>query len=326
MQELLDSGMSFAEAFNQLIYDGLITVTDDYYDTTGNYDPTKNPNYKAGSSQQQEQSKSQSSQSEQTTPVKIYSHDFDTITDEARENFVYFSKDDVSDSMYLNIKADSLDNILTGKELNATNKNNETGKISFIEDGNTKLTWIIEAKTWESDDDYTLDLSAKMEDYDAGELTAYSLTVQDTTLPSGNSITLKVAVPYEDGTEVGLYLKDADDVYTKAQTVVSEDGFISITYDEALASYILSSDDLTTLNVVEEAEPEVEDVTEEVPEEIVEEPAPTEEEVVEVPDVAAEQPVEVATKKNIAIPVIAGICVVIALAIAGVVVYKRKKG
>lgn len=336
VQSLTDAGMDPYEITAQMIADGMLKVSDDFQLTTpdgytGDAESILNAARSAQTQPQQSQSVPESTtdnaSTTQKTPAKVYSHDFETITDEARENFIHFSKDGVPESMYLNINSESIDNALTGKELNATTSGNETGTVNFIDgDKNTVYSWIFEAGKWTSDDEFSLDLATKVEDYDVEDLSAQKLSVQDISLPTGNEVTLKAAVSYDDETEIGLYTLDAEGKYNKIDTVVVEDGFITITYKDELVSYIISSDDLTTLNKEEEIVEEAQEETGSEPEQAkeVSEPVEVVEEVAE-PEVAEEPVQEVPAKKSLPVAAIIGIIVVVLAGLAGIFAYIRKK-
>ena len=317
LQELFDSGLSSDET-DILLYEWDIAHGIDVLPPPGYTGSTEPISDVSTPSQVQPQA---TSESPKKAEAKVYSHDFETITDEARENFIHFSKDGVPESMYLNISSESIDNALTGKEINATTAGNETGTVNFIDnEKNTVYSWIFEAGKWTSDDEFSLDLTSKVEDYDVDEFKASKISVQDMSLPTGNEVALKVAVSYDDGTEIGLYTLDAEGKYNKVDTVVVEDGFITITYKDELVSYIISSDDLTALNQ--------EEVVEETPEpeqtEKVSEPAEVVEEVAE--PVSEETSAEV-VEENKPFPIAAIIIYVVVLlaGAAGVIAYRRRK-
>ena len=324
LQELFDSGMDDQEAAQQLA-----EQFPDSWDTSTSYsETTTSQNSEANSSQStptntdQIETAQEESGTQQTVSVKIYSHDFDTITEEARENFVYFSKDGVSNSMYLNINSDSIENTLTGTELNTTRINKETGVVNYVNnDGDTLFSWVVE--TWESEDSYTLDLTAKLDAYEAESVNnAYKLSLMDTTLPEGNTIKLKVKVPYDNDEVVKLFTQDENGNYVKGYSWIVEDGYITIPYEGEITSYILSTDDLTELNIVEAEEAATvassEEVIEEVAEMAEEIPAEVEEPVVEE---AAEAEI---TTPSYTVPIIIG-CIVVLVAVAGIVIYRKKQ-
>ncbi len=329
IQEKLDEGMSFAEATAAMIEAGLIEVTDDYVVFEG--DKVISSGSGAGSDNSQQQGASEFPQTSTVktetpaaapkAPAKVYTHDFDSITDEARESFVHFSQDGVPESMYLNINSDSVDNILTGKELYATTSGKETGTVNFVDgEGKTLYTWIIETGKWtaSSDDGYSLDLATKLEETDLEGMRTYTLSVQDVTLPEGTEVSLKAAVPYDNDTEIGLYTVDADGKYTKVQTASVDNEYITIVYTGAVTSYILSAEDLISLN-------EEEVIEEAAPEETVEEPAPEPVEEVAEPEMTEEPVQEVPAKKSLPVAAIIGIIAVILAGLVGIFAYIRKK-
>ena len=212
----------------------------------------------------------------ETKPVKVYAHDFDAITDEARDNFIHFSEDGTPESMYLNIAAESAMNDITGRELNATKTGNEIGTVNYVDgSGNVLYSWVFE--NWQSDDDFYLDLSAYLEPYASEELVAaYSLSLQDVTLPEGNTVKLKVQSPYADGIVVNIYSDEAGQLKDAGNTLTVTDGYITFEFKDAIVSPILSpetlvvkteekADEVSKDSVVAEAAP-----TEEVVEAVIE--------------------------------------------------------
>ena len=273
-------------------------------------------------SAERDEGNKQSEQNEVNTQgKKIYTHDFSSISDEARENFVYFSKDGVADSMYLNINSDSIENTLTGTELNTTRINKETGVVNYVNnDGDTLFSWIVE--TWESEDSFTLDLTAKLDSYEAeGVNNAYKLSLMDTTLPEGDTIKLKVRVPYDNDEVVKLFTQDENGNYVKGYSWIVEDGYITIPYEGEITSYILSIDDLTELNIVEVEEA----ASVASSEEVIEEPTKMAEEIpAEVEEPVVEEAVEAEiTTPNYTVPIIIG-CIVVLAAVAGFVIYRKR--
>ncbi len=329
-EQMEKEGKDIYEIFNSLYPDATNVGTNPEPQTV------ENENTESGMGQNSEANSSQStptntdqietaqaeSGTQQTVSLKIYSHDFDTITEEARENFVYFSKDGIADSMYLNINSDSVENTLTGAELNATRINNETGVVNYVDaEGNTLFSWVVE--TWESEDSYTLDLTAKLDAYEAeGINNTYKLSLMDTTLPEGNSIKLKVKVPYDNDQLVKSFTLDENGNYVKGKSWIVENGYIVIPYEGEITSYILSTDDLTELNTVEVEEAASVASSEEVIEEVAE---MAEEIPAEVEEPVADEAVEAEiTTPNYTVPIIIG-CIVVLAAVAGIVIYRKKQ-
>ena len=187
----------------------------------------------------------------QTNPVKVYEHDFDTITDEAKDNFIHFSEDGAPDSMYLNIRAESAMNTITGRELNATTSGNEVGTINYVDaEGNVLRSWVFE--NWKSDDDFYLDLTAYLEPYASEELVAaYKLSLQDVTLPEGNAVVLKVQSPYADGTVVNIFTEETGELKETGKTLTVADGYITFEFTDVIATPIMSPETLAPVSTSE---------------------------------------------------------------------------
>ena len=323
LQDMIDSGMSFQDAYSEMVDEGKIETWETKNNEVSASNTTEVAPTQPTESQAEEITTVQSEAiTQQSTSVNTYSHDFETITEEARENFVYFSKDGVADSMYLNINSDSIENTLTGTELNATRINKETGVVNYVDvEGNTLFSWVVE--TWESEDSYTLDLTAKLDVYEAeGVNNTYKLSLMDATLPEGNSIKLKVKVPYDNDQVVKSFTLDENGNYVKGKSWIVENAYIVIPYEGEITSYILSTDDLTELNILEAEEAATvassEEVIEEVAEMAEEIPAEVEEPVVEE---AARAEI---TTPNYTVPIIIG-CIVVLTAAVGIVIYRNKQ-
>ncbi len=247
----------------------------------------------------------------ETKPVKVYAHDFDAITDEAKDNFIHFSEDGTPDSMYLNIRAESAMNTITGRELNATTSGNEVGTINYVDaEGNVLRSWVFE--NWKSDDDFYLDLSAYLETYASEELVAaYKLSLQDVTLPEGNTVVLKVQSPYADGTVVNIFTEEAGELKETGKTLTVADGYIAFEFTDVIATPVMSPETLVAVNTSEEKE----DLSKDAVNEAVLE--------VETPDPALSSNAETVQNNNTKY-IIGIICAVLVVA-AGVFAVNNKK-
>jgi hypothetical protein len=317
IMELLDMGYTdeeveeiIREEFSEYYY----TPEEEAIILNGGYVPED------GNESVSQPTQSATEQPKKTAPAKVWSHDFDAITDEAKESFAHFSKDGVEDSMYLNIAMESAMNTIEGSRLNATHAGNETGIINYVDgDGNILFSWIFE--DWRSDMEYALDLSAFLEPCDSEDLkAAYKLKLQDITLPTEyeDVVKLKIASPYADGTEVMLFTESAGEYLSKNETLTVEDGFITITFTEAIESLILSPENI--LKLIEE-EPIAESV-EEASTPVIEEPVEEAQETVEEP--VTEEAAVVAEKPNYTLYIIIGICAVAVFTVGAVAVAKKK--
>lgn len=255
----------------------------------------------------------------QTNPVKVYEHDFDTITDEAKDNFIHFSEDGAPDSMYLNIRAESAMNTITGRELNATTSGNEVGTINYVDaEGNVLRSWVFE--NWKSDDDFYLDLTAYLEPYASEELVAaYKLSLQDVTLPEGNAVVLKVQSPYADGTVVNIFADESGELAETGKTLTVSDGYITFEFTDAISTPVMSPETLIEKSAesVDEAKDAV--AAEAAPAEEVNEAVLE----VETPDPALSTNTENVQKNNTKY-IIGIICAVLVVS-AGVFVVNNKK-
>ena len=257
----------------------------------------------------------------QTNPVKVYEHDFDTITDEAKDNFIHFSEDGAPDSMYLNIRAESAMNTITGRELNATTSGNEVGTINYVDaEGNVLRSWVFE--NWKSDDDFYLDLTAYLEPYASEELVAaYKLSLQDVTLPEGNAVVLKVQSPYADGTVVNIFTEETGELKETGKTLTVADGCIIFEFTDAISTPVMSPETLIAVNTSEEKEDLSKDAVaaEAAPAEAVNEAVLE----VETPDPALSSNAETVQNNNTKY-IIGIICAVLVVA-AGVFAVNNKK-
>ena len=260
IQELINSGMSFSDAAAIMANEYNLGVE---YDTpSASTNANTQTETKSAPSTEAAPSTSNTEKSEsktepntepktETKPVKVYEHDFDAITDEAKDNFIHFSEDGTSDSMYLNIRAESAMNDITGKELNATKTGNEIGTVNYVDgSGNVLYSWIFE--NWQSDDDFYLNLSAYLSAYTSKELvTAYSLSLQDVTLPEGNTVVLKVQSPYADGTVVNIFTEETGELKETGKTLTVADGYITFEFTDVIATPIMSPETLAPVSTSE---------------------------------------------------------------------------
>ena len=330
IQELINSGMSFSDAAAIMANEYNLGVE---YDTpSASTNANTQTETKSAPSTEAAPSTSNTEKSEsktepntepktETKPVKVYEHDFDAITDEAKDNFIHFSEDGTSDSMYLNIRAESAMNDITGKELNATKTGNEIGTVNYVDgSGNVLYSWIFE--NWQSDDDFYLNLSAYLSAYTSKELvTAYSLSLQDVTLPEGNTVKLKVQSPYADGTVVNIYSDEAGQLKDTGNTLTVTDGYITFEFKDAIVSPVLSSENLVPVNTSEVKE----DVSKDA---VVAEAAPAEavnEAVLEAETSDSSLSSNTETVQNNNIKYIIGIICAVLAAAAGVFVVNNKR-
>ncbi len=279
MQQLFDSGMSDEEisAAMRAEFDrwGGEENTADTQSTMQTSVPETSNTVKNTTETQKEVQKTESQP--QTKPVKVYAHDFDAITDEAKDNFIHFSEDGTPDSMYLNIRAESAMNTITGRELNATTSGNETGVVNYVDsEGNVLYSWVFE--NWKSDDDFYLDLSAYLEPYASEELVAaYKLSLQDVTLPEGNTVKLKVQSPYADGTVVNIFTEEAGELKETGKTLTVADGCITFEFTDAISTPVMSPETLIEKSAESADEASTETSVEEVAKDaVVAEAAPAE--------------------------------------------------
>ena len=321
LQELFDSGMSDEEIEKNFF--------GKYYpdtQTTTESQPAAQPTTPETSSTPANTTDTQKAESKttskaETKPAKVYAHDFDAITDEAKDNFIHFSEDGTPDSMYLNIRAESAMNTITGRELNATTSGNEVGTINYVDaEGNVLRSWVFE--NWKSDDDFYLDLTAYLEPYASEELVAaYKLSLQDVTLPEGNAVVLKVQSPYADGTVVNIFTEETGELKETGKTLTVADGCITFEFTDAISTPVMSPETLIAVNTSEEKEDLSKDAVaaEAAPAEAVNEAVLE----VETPDPALSSNAETVQNNNTKY-IIGIICAVLVVA-AGVFAVNNKK-
>ena len=321
LQELFDSGMSDEEIEKNFF--------GKYYpdtQTTTESQPAAQPTTPETSSTPANTTDTQKAESKttskaETKPAKVYAHDFDAITDEAKDNFIHFSEDGTPDSMYLNIRAESAMNTITGRELNATTSGNEVGTINYVDaEGNVLRSWVFE--NWKSGDDFYLDLTAYLEPYASEELVAaYKLSLQDATLPEGNTVVLKVQSPYADGTVVNIFTEETGELKETGKTLTVADGCITFEFTDAISTPVMSPETLIAVNTSEEKEDLSKDAVaaEAAPAEAVNEAVLE----VETPDPALSSNAETVQNNNTKY-IIGIICAVLVVA-AGVFAVNNKK-
>ncbi|MDC7294631.1 hypothetical protein NXH67_14020 [Butyrivibrio sp. DSM 10294] len=232
------------EVFEKLEAGGADLPLDHYHSDSSTASAPTTSSEVAPSTSNTEKSESKAATKTETKPAKVYAHDFDAITDEAKDNFIHFSEDGTPDSMYLNIRAESAMNTITGRELNATTSGNEVGSINYVDaEGNVLHSWVFE--NWKSDDDFYLDLSAYLEPYASEELVAaYKLSLQDATLPEGNTVILKVQSPYADDTVVNIFTEETGELKETGKTLTVADGCITFEFTDAISTPVISPETL----------------------------------------------------------------------------------
>ncbi len=320
VQELIDSGMSFSEAYAIMLGEYNVPVEYDTpsENTAANTQTETKPSPSteaAPSTSNTEKSESKTEPKTETKPVKVYEHDFDAITDEAKDNFIHFSEDGTPDSMYLNIRAESAMNTITGRELNATTSGNEIGTVNYVDgEGNVLYSWVFE--NWKSDEDFYLDLSAYLEPYASEELVAaYRLSLQDMTLPEGNTVVLKVQSPYADGTVVNIFTDESGELVETGKTLTVSDGYITFEFTDAIPTPVMSPETLI--------EKSAESVDEATTETSVEEVADTNEAETEAVEQTTTEAETKTGSDNYAVLVLIGLLAIVA-AIIGFVLYNKK--
>ncbi len=205
-------------------------------------------------------------------PKKTYSHEYDSITDEAKEAFIAFTDDGEPESCYLIIKASSVDNVITGKELNATRIGREDGKISFVnDDGDVVYEWGF--NNWDSSDLLELDLTTTFEKTDEYPDT-YLLNFN-----AGRELSNYVEFRFDTGmpdTELYVFKMDGGEYIPVGKGKTDANGYMVLNPTD-LSNYTISKTDIAAIRkgeVVSENEvEETEEIEEFTPVEIPE-PAP----------------------------------------------------
>jgi len=254
-----------------------------------------------------------------------YPHDYDEINETAKEAFVYFTKDGTPDSVYLNIKASSSQNVITGKELNATTTGKEDGRISYVnEDNEMVYEWLF--SNWQSDDAYELDLGVtfdKSENSDFEE--SYDFVFADGKEIEDNDVIFRIRTELPD-TDLNIY-KKTDSGYDGVYTGKTDENGILELHPKELTDYVVSPGE--PVEAVEEpaeeepVEETAEVVEQEEVEEIAEEPVGGE----PVTEVESDTEVEVSEDKGapFLLFAIGGVCVLAVGVGIGAVVLKRKR-
>ncbi len=268
-----------------------------------------------------------------------YGHDYDKITDEAREAFIYFTADGVANSVYLNIDHKSTENILTGKQLNATRTGKEDGKVSFVSDNKVMSEW--KFSNWKSEDDYELDLTSTFtEDKNSEYPDTYNLEFWANKTVSDNNIAYRLNTGMKD-TDLHIYKADGD-VYEEIYTgKTDQDGYIELNPVE-LTKYVVSKTDILetqkkTANVAAQSAVVEENQSAETTQsaEIQQEPAQTELNVTEsdaIQNTAAAEEIIIETNQEdnnssniIRIVIIGAGAAVLVLIIVGVVLVAKNR-
>lgn len=184
---------------------------------------------------------------EETQPSVDYSHDFDSLNDEAISALNHFLSDDISDNAYLNIKSSSTENIIDGKELNSSE--NENIKISFVSDDGVDYEWIFDK--YVGPDDASLDLTASITDTEISETAKSGETVtasaNKTSFAGGtvsdNGCTFRVQTGVSDN-EVYVFNKTEEgfDYFTSKRT--NKDGFLDLAVTDLSIDYYISETDI----------------------------------------------------------------------------------
>ncbi len=188
-----------------------------------------------------------------TEVITGYPHDYETIDDLAKTALSYFTMDGKPDSAYINVNADSKENIVTGELLNLSKKNSENMRISFVSANEMKSEWIFE--NWESEDDFELDLTSTFEKDESSKYDAtYRLDFAQNGTLSGNDVTYRVNTGVSSNTAY-IYRVDGDNYTEVAKLDTDENGILELHPDE-LGSYIVSFTDIISAQKEEKAEKE----------------------------------------------------------------------
>ena len=184
---------------------------------------------------------------EETQPSVDYSHDFDSLNDEAISALNHFLSDDISDNAYLNIKSSSTENIISGKELNASE--NEDIKISFVSDDGVDYEWIFDK--YVGPDDASLDLTASITDTEISETAKSGETVTASAnmisfaggTVSDNGCTFRIQTGVSDN-EVYVFNKTEKgfDYFTSKRT--DKNGFLDLAVTDLSIDYYISETDI----------------------------------------------------------------------------------
>ena len=185
--------------------------------------------------------KKQNNSAETTMPAstssETYSHDYSSITDEAREAFVAFVSGEIGEDCYINIDASSTDNIITGKELNEIG--NKDAKISFVDNGAVKYEWIFNG--WKSDDDLAVDLTAQLIKTDEH---SYELDFSNSDI-GDNKVNFRIQTNLP-STNLYIYTQEGDGLTEETSTITDKDGYLTLNPKD-MGKHIVSVTDLLTV-------------------------------------------------------------------------------
>ncbi len=180
-------------------------------------------------------------------PSIEYSHDFDSLNNEAISALNHFLSDDISDNAYLNIKSSSTENIISGKELNSSEK--EDIKISFVSDDGVDYEWIF--SNYVGPDDASVDLTASIAETEISETAKSGETVTASAnkvsfsggTVSDNGCTFRVQTGVSDN-EVYVFNKTEEgfDYFTSKRT--GKDGFLDLAVTDLSLDYYVSETDI----------------------------------------------------------------------------------
>ena len=240
-------------------------------------------------------------------PKKTYSHEYDSITDEAKEAFIAFTDDGEPASCYLIIKASSNDNVITGKELNATRIGREDGKISFVnDDGDVVYEWGF--NNWDSSDLLELDLTTTFEKTDEYPDT-YLLNFN-----AGRELSNYVEFRFDTGmpdTELYVFKMDGGEYIPAGKGKTDANGYMVLNPTE-LSNYTISKTDIAAIRKGEEvSENEVEETVSE-----------DETQTIDIPD---PEPIEDYNYDNLVKWIkIGGGALCIIILVVGLIIWKRR--
>ncbi len=176
------------------------------------------------------------------TSAEACSHDYEKISDTAREAFIYFTKDGKAKSCYLNIKNTSSENKITGKELNATKTGKEDGEIVFKDGKKVISKW--KFSNWKSEDKYELDLTTTYEKSKNSKLKdAYELTFKDGKKITDNKIEYTVDTGMKN-TQLYVYVANGSTNKEVFSGKSDKDGYITF-QPETLGKYLISAKEIS---------------------------------------------------------------------------------
>lgn len=188
------------------------------------------------------------------------SHDFNTITDEARLNFVKFTSDGKDNSCYLNIKDTSSDNMISGKELNATATGKEDGIINFVSE-NGNVTYSYTFSNWTSEEEEQIDLTATFVKQEESKYPdTYTLSFNQANTITNNVI-FKIQTGISSNT-VYIYKGNNGTYKEISKEETDGNGYLTVTTD-SLTEYTISLTDIGAEIEAEQAQLEAEKKAEE---------------------------------------------------------------